>query len=358
MLPDFFTQYPLIFHPPDVIADIHNRQFSFTDRVVDTWQRLWIGTDGFGPMEADMYTYRLESRLQSMSGISPRDVHLHDNKMWIGGMSTGARISGITLWDRTRATWSFFEAPLISRLGRDDVSSISGNDRYVAFGTILGVAVYDIKNDKWQTITTSQGLEGNDVRDVLVSDSVIYVATEFVFNWIDLTTMRVSEMRQTTLDHVNINQLAIDDSVIWAATRFGLYSINITDGEISFHESRAAVVDYDLSAIEIINNEIWVAGSNGIIYWNRETNDWHSFPALEFKANYRDIAATRNNIWFATNRGVLKYDRKRDYWRLFDDTDGLISKNTFHIDVEKQHLWISTDQGVSKFLWHRKGRID
>jgi ligand-binding sensor domain-containing protein len=170
--------------------------------------------------------------------------------------------------------------------------------------------------------------------------------------------MRVSEMRQTTLDNVAINQLALDDSVIWAATRFGLYSINPENEEILFHQSRAGVVDYDLNTIEVIGDEIWFAGNYGITFWNRKTDEWRSFPALELKADFRDIATTKNVIWLATDEGLLKYDRKRDYWRLYTETDGLISNNVFHIDPEDRYLWITTDKGVCKFHWKRKGRID
>jgi ligand-binding sensor domain-containing protein len=357
-LPDFFTQYPLMFQPPDILFDEFNRQFYFTDRVTDTWQRLWIGTDGFGPMEADMYTFRLESRLQSISDISPRDLYLDDDNIWIGGIGTGAQIGGISRWDRAHDKWTFFEAPLISRLSRDDVSAISGNERYIAFGTDMGVAIYDIKRDKWRSISTMDGLEGNNVYDVLVTDSLVYVGSEFGFNWINLASLRVSELRQTTLDNVAINQLAVDDSLIWAATRFGLYSIDIEDESVEFHGSRAGVIDYNLSAIEVIDDEIWFASQNGITFWNRRTDVWQSFPGLELTTQYRDIAATKKNIWFATDQGLLKYNRKRDYWRIFTEADGLINNNVFHIDPENSYLWITTATGISKFRWKRKGRID
>ena len=359
MLPDFFTQFPLMFQPPDKIYDQHNRQFRFTDRITDTWQRIWIGTDGIGPMVADLYTFRMESKLYSLSNISPRDIYIDNDDVWIGGMPTSFQVGGISRWDRETDEWTYFEAPLISNLHRDDVFSISGNDRYITFATVLGVSIYDKKQNRWRTISAMQGLKGDQIFDVVTNDSIIYVATEYGFNWIDIYSMKVYELNETTLDHVAIHQLAVDkDNIIWAATRYGLYSIDLPNDNIEFHSSRAGVIDYNLKAIEIIGNEIWFASNNGITYWDRSSDTWSSFPALQINAEYRDIAATKSCVWFATDRGLLKYDRKREYWRLYTKKDGLLSKNVYHLDPEGQYLWISTDQGITAFVWDREDRLD
>jgi len=357
-LPDFFTPVSMIYQKPDIIYDQFNRIFYFTDRITDSWQRVWIGTDGFGPVEGDLFTFRLESHVQSISNIFPRDLYIKDDMMWIAGMNSDEQISGISLWDRIKNEWTYFEAPLIMQLQQDNVRSISGNDNFTVFATILGVAVYDHKKYKWRTITALNGLESDEVYDVVADQEYVYVGSENGFNWIDLKSMKVYEMSGRTLDNVSVNQLAIDDSIIWAATRFGLYSIDPYNDRIRFHGSRANVVDYDIKAVEVIGDEIWFAGPNGITYWNKKTDEWNSFPALEFKAEYRDIASTKNCVWFATNKGVLKYDRKREYWRLFTAKDGLINKDTYHIDPEDNHLWITTNHGITRFLWQRTGRID
>jgi ligand-binding sensor domain-containing protein len=274
-------------------------------------------------------------------------------------MPTSFQVGGISRWNRESDEWTYFEAPLISNLYRDDVVSISGNDRYIAFATILGVAIYDKNKDRWRTISALQGLMGDQVFDVVANDSVIYVATEYGFNWIDLYSMKVYSVSDNFLDQVTIYQLAVDsDELVWAATRYGLYSIDLYQDKVTFHGSKAGVIDYNLNALEIIGDEIWFASNNGISYWNRSTDTWISFPALQINAQYRDIAATKDCVWFATDRGLLKYDRERDYWRLFTKKDGLLSKNVYHIDPEGQYLWLTTDHGITAFVWNREDRID
>ena len=358
-LPDFFTNVSLMYLPDGTVFDQYNRQFSLTDRVADDRQRVWIGTNGIGPLLGDLFSRYLERMTQSISDISPRDMYIDGDEVWIGGMGRHGKISGISHWDRKRDTWEYFEAPFIPAMYKDDVNAISGNKNYIAFATVYGVLIYDLSNGNWKTITVKDGLEADLVFDVAIDDSMLYCASEYGINWIDLQTMRVYEPRETTLDHVPVYQISIDQNKIWAATRFGLYQIDPYEEKITFIASRAGVVDYDLHAVEIIGDEIWTAGSGGIAYWNRSKDEWYSFPNLDFNGTYRDIMPTRNVIWFATDRGLLKYDRKMDYWRLFSEIDGLISSDIYHIDADNSnHIWISTGKGITSFRWRRKGRID
>jgi ligand-binding sensor domain-containing protein len=357
-LPDFFTDIALTYHLDGKIFDRYNREFRLTDRIIDSWQRLWCGTDGFGPMVADMYAFRLESKTQSIPNISPRDIFMHDDIMWIGGIRSDYSLGGITRWDRKRDEWQYFEAPFISQLYKDDITSISGNEHYIAFGTSLGLVIYNSYKDSWRTLSSKHGLEGDQVLDVEVIGDTAYVGTEFGLNWVDLGSMRVYESSHTTLDHIRINQLSVVDDNVWAATRNGLYSIDIENDVIQFHASQAAAVDYNLTALEIIDNEIWIANDYGIAFWQRDKNEWYSFPDLSFSGRIRDIGRTKNTVWFATDEGLLKFERDKNYWRLYTTTDGLISNNTFHVDPEGKSLWISTDLGITAFKWKRSGRLD
>jgi hypothetical protein len=357
-LPDFFTDVSLIYHLGGFIYDRYNREFKFTDRVIDSWQRLWIGTDGIGLMKSEMDNFFLESKPQSIPNISPRDIFINENELWIGGIRTRGLIGGITYWDREDDTWQYYEASLTSHLYNDDVSSIAGDKDYVAFGTNHGLALLDRKNSNWISFDTRDGLEGNKIFDVMMYGDTIYIASEYGFNWLDVKSKIIFESHQTILDNVRINQLAYDGQCIWAATRYGLYRIDLNTDNITFISSRAVIPDNNLTALEIIDDQIWIVNNWGIAYWDRTNDEWHSFPDLGIQSEIRDIAQTKNAVWFATDQGLLKYDRKRNYWRLFTDRDGLISNNTYHIDPAGRHLWISTDRGITSFRWQRKGRID
>jgi hypothetical protein len=358
-LPDFFTPFSLMYHLGGYVYDRENRQFFLTDRIVDSWRRLWIGTNGLGPMMAELDHLYLNSLRYSIPAISPRDLFIDGDNLWIGGLRYDAAPAGISQWDRNKDEWHYFEAPFLPYLYSDDVLSINGNKSYIVFATTHGLALLDKKKMSWKSFDSRLGLEGDLVLDVLPFEHRIYVATQYGLNWLNLSSMEIEEPYQTELDNLYISQLAEDSESIWAATRFGLYRIDPKTDQISFISSKAVLPDYDLQAIEIIDKEIWMANKHGIAFWNRETDEWHSFPALNLQAEIRDIAHTnKNTIWFATSSGLLKYDRKREYWRMYTTKDGLIDNDVYHLDPAGKEIWISTHEGISVFRWQRKGRLD
>ena len=357
-LPDFFTERFFIYHLGGYVFDQHNRQFNFTDRIVDSWQRLWVGTDGYGPMRAELDHKYLESSPQSIPNISPRDIFIDNQNIWIGGFRYDQTVGGITRWNKKEDKWEYFEASLNSQIYKDDISAISGNDQYVLFASVLGLTLYDKKKDKWKTFDIRDGIEGNRIIDVIIEGDTAYVATEYGLNWIDLLSMEIYEPTESTLDNVQINQLAHDGQTLWAATRFGLYSIDSFNNEILFHSSKAVLPDYNLTAVEVVKDKIWIANTYGIAFWDRISDEWRSFPGLLFQGDIRDIASTKKIIWFATDQGLLKYDPTSNHWRLFDERDGLINRNVYRLDPDGRRLWISTEKGITSFRWKRTGRID
>ena len=357
-LPDFFTDRSFIYHLDGYVFDQYNRQFNFTDRIVDSWQRLWVGTDGIGPMMAELDHIRLESIPQSIPNISPRDIFIDEDIFWIGGFRHDNSVGGITRWDRKNDEWQYIEASFVPQIYKDDVFAITGNKQYVLFATILGLTVYDKKNDKWKTFDIKEGLEGNRILDIIIQGNTAYVATQYGLNWLDLLSQNIYSSTQSILENVQINQLTHDGELLWAATRYGLYSIDSFNDEIVFYSSRAVLPDYNPTAIEIINDQIWIANKYGIAYWDRPSDQWHSFPALNFQGEIRDIASAGNFIWFATNQGLLRYSPEGNFWRMFDERDGLINKNVFRLDLQRKYLWISTEEGITSFRWRRKGRND
>jgi len=357
-LPDFFTDISFIYHLGGYVFDQYNRQFDFTDRVVDSWQRLWVGTNGIGPMMAELDHIRLESMPQSIPNISPRDIYIDQNIYWIGGFRYDNSVGGITRWDSKNDEWQYIEASFIPQIYKDDVLAITGEGKYVLFATTHGLTIYNKKKDRWKTYDIKEGLEGNKILDIVIHGDTAYVATQYGLNWMDLLSMKIYQPSQNTLDNVQINQLTHDGELLWAATRYGLYSIDTFNDEITFYSSRAVLPDYNPTAVEIVDNQIWIANKYGIAYWDRTSDQWRSFPALNFQGEIRDIATSGKYIWFATNQGLLRYSPDENYWRIFDERDGLINKNVFRLDSQGRHLWISTEQGITSFRWKRKGRID
>lgn len=356
--PNFFTERNVMYIPPDQVLDYENREYKFTDRVVDEWQRLWLGTNGFGPMMADMSTLSLLSYHQSIPNISVRDIYFDEDNIWIGGIPKRNGISGITLWDDYENKWQYFEAPFYSGIYRDDVLAIDGNNKFVLFATIYGVVVFDKSKSRWKTYTQLDGLEGDIVNDVLIHQNMAYIATENGLNWVDMKSSRVEGISGSAIDNVNINQITVHQDTLYLATRLGLYCMDLKEKNVQFQSSRAAIPDFNLTAINTHKNEIWLANEYGVAYNDKSKKSWFSFADLSIKPNIRDIAFTDSTVWFATSKGLMKFDREMNNWRLFTTNDGLIDNNVYHIDVENDNLWLSTEKGFTIFNYNRQGRLD
>ncbi len=143
MLPDFFTDRFWVYHFDGTLFDRYNREFKLTDRIVDSWNRLWTGTNGAGPMRGEFDFIRLESMPYSIPDISPRDCFLDENDIWVGGIRNSTGVAGISRLNRKSKSWQYYEAAFISHLYKDDVVALCGNSHAVIFATNLGCSVYD-----------------------------------------------------------------------------------------------------------------------------------------------------------------------------------------------------------------------
>ena len=190
-LPDFFTGIGLMYFLGGTVQDEHNRKFNFTDRITDQMQRLWIGTDGIGPMMADLYTRNLEWLPQSIPNISPRDIFIDQDFMWIGGTFKQGAVHGLTLWDRGHNHWYYYEAPYLSGLFHDEALCIEGNEECVLFATKYGLSYYNYDKDQWKSFSMVDGLEGEQINDIIIKSGYAFIATESGFNWLDLSSLYI-----------------------------------------------------------------------------------------------------------------------------------------------------------------------
>jgi ligand-binding sensor domain-containing protein len=174
----------------------------------------------------------------------------------------------------------------------------------------------------------------------------------------DLKSNLAEGVSGTQIDNVEIHQITEWNDTLYLATKLGLYSMDLKGKKVKFISSRSAIPDFNLTSINSHENEIWIGNSYGIAYKNLLTNSWGSFPDLSIKPEIRDIAFTNSAVWFATNKGLMKFNREMNSWRLFTTSDGLINNNVYHIEVENDNLWLSTEKGFTIFRFNRPGRLD
>lgn len=110
------------------------------------------------------------------------------------------------------------------------------------------------------------------------------------------------------------------------------------------------------SLFEGSNSEIWVGTRSGIMLMRDELNlkrvDFlHQTNSTPFKFSVNCFQEDNTNrIWVGTyHQGLALLDIKNLTYKLFTTKDGLPSNNILGILADGKNLWISTDNGLSKF---------
>jgi len=363
-LPDFFAERKYMFRPPDEILDEENRIFQFTHtRVVDFFRRLWIGTNGLGVASSNAGDLTLNIHQQSITNIAPRDSYYDadENTLWIGGHSLNRVPDGVIRWNMDKNSWHKYEAPFYTGLYNNEVNVITGNERFIFFGTEYGLTRYSKKNGGWRTFTRGEQLESDLILDLQWLGNRLFIATDEGFNWMEPPYKYVVCPRDRQLGITPVYRMAAADSVLFLATRNGVYKFNPETEQFSFFQTRSAVLDVGISTMNISKEgEIWIAGKYGVMYYSPAEDKWESFANIGhyIYGRIHDIHFTKGHVWFATDDGLLKYVKRKNHWYLYTTEDGLPTNQVFRIDSDGKDLWLSTSGGLTIFRWKKKGRIE
>jgi len=358
--PSFFANENYELMLDGIIYSPDNEEFNVTDRVVDSWFKMWFGTNGTGIGQANLDLLQLNFIKQSIPSIRPKDVFVNDNGVWIAGTPFQEKERGITRWNYEDDTWNYFKSGIDYNIFSDDIHIIEGIDQQVFFGTEQGLLQYNSKKEKWINLQRANPLKNDVIFDLFPMDEILYIASENGAFKYDYQTKSMESIGKKFLHQTTVNKIAGSGQKIYLATDRGIFEYNPSKDKTSLLDSRAAIADNFIDAVGENNDTLWFAGQNGIGYYDIINNIWKSFPStsLRLKSKINDIAFTDWSVWFATNKGLLKYDTYRDYWYLYTKKDGLADNRVYNIDVDDDSLWLSTFGGVTFFRWYREGRIE
>lgn len=342
-----------------LILNPDNFEYRPTDRIVDNWYKLWIGTNGAGVGRADLDLLQLDFIQNSIPDIEPRDVHIVKSKIWVGGLSKMKNERGIGQWDLAEDRWTYFKAGIRRGLVSDQVYVICSIKNNVFFGTEQGLLSYNMKNERWKKYHTSI-LKRDRIYDLAEMNHLLFIASENGLFVLDTKSKIIDQLGSPSLNQTKISNLAGADSLVFAATVRGIYKFNINQQTTELLKSRTAIADNFITALGFINDSLWFSSAKGIGLFDIKQNSWKSFPAinLDINTNVKDIKISDNHIWFATQSGLLKYDSYRDYWYLYTREDGLADNRIYNIEIDNDYLWLATDKGITRFRWYSEDRFE
>lgn len=280
--------------------------------------------------------------------------------MWLGGRHRHGDPGGITWWNMDEGEWTYFEAPFLTQLRSDAVTTIAADSRFVWFGTDDGLARYDKQEDAWRTFSAHQNLWDDRINSLAIQDTLLWVGTESGVNCIILPGMDIRRIQDRRLIHRIIHWIEYDGEFIWIGTDLGIYRYDHQRKNWDYMDGYAGMVRPEVTAISAWEDEVWFGTSQGIEVYYKSTNEWEGFPSQHYPIQgwIHNILADNANVWIGTEEGVFKLIKKEKRFRQFTVNDGLLANPVHWILLDGDYVWFGTDLGLTRFYWNSPYRID
>jgi ligand-binding sensor domain-containing protein/signal transduction histidine kinase/CheY-like chemotaxis protein/AraC-like DNA-binding protein len=143
---------------------------------------------------------------------------------------------------------------------------------------------------------------------------------------------------------------------MWVGAFSGLYTIEKDESGLKTTLHQAAyplVMDKDVhDLMEDSHKNLWIGTSTGIYVLNPGNRKMQPVKGKEAgNANVNAIIEDKaGNVWIATrNMGIIRCNADYTVTAGYTTADGLPDNNVWGIVEEGEHLWLSTDNGISKF---------
>ena len=350
------------FEPFPVVTDyVNTLAFSPDGRLlVGTRNGLWIIRPPFYP-PASGGIRGVTHITDGLPNLNVRAVALDGGAIWMGTPGGIARSDGIGV----QRVFTMQPDGLL----HDNVQSIAVVDKQVFFGTVAGLAVYEVEKDRWEKHTPYHDTE------ILREDQARWIELDghhlWVLNWAaspNGAILKFDRRTDTWVEYTKyalplsseipfitgIRRLAVGAENVWCATGDGgvLRYNKASDTWTHFTRSSGLPGHY-ATLIELDGpNGIWVAFQGGVAaHYDTRTEKWETVKVTEAGAgtNIEDIACTKDYVWFSTNSvGVKRYERATKTWRSYTEAQGMASRSGQWIAADGEGVW--TSGGVS-YSW-------
>ena len=340
------------FEPFPIVTDYVNTLTFSPDR------RLLVGTrNGLWIIQGETSTHITEG----LPNLNVRAVAIDRETIWVGTPGGVARSDGASVHR------VFTMQP--DGLLHDNVQSIAVVDKQIFFGTVAGLAVYEIEEDRWDKHTPYHDTE------ILREDEARWIELDghylWVLNWAaspNGAILKFDRRTDTWVEYTKealplssdvpfitaVPRLAVGVENVWCATGDGgVLRYNKTSDTWTHFTKSSGLPGHHATRIEVDEpNGVWVAFLGGVAaHYDARTEKWESVKVTEAGPGtyIEDIACTKDYVWFSTNGvGVKRYERATRTWRSYTEAQGMASRSGEWIAADGEGVWTS---GGSSYSW-------
>lgn len=344
------------------------------DLYVDRHNRLWIGTGNKGLCYFDSKT----ETFHQIKGISNEFIHCMTEdefgRLWIG-TEWGLNIYS----DEDKSVKSFFTNPSDKNSINDNaIHSIFCDDYHnMLVGTYFGGVNLSLKLYQqfniYESGNSNPYLSGKAIRQIIGDrNNNLWIATEDGgLNFYNMEKDQFTSYKHggsNSIAYNNVHSLMMDrDGDLWIGMFLkGLNKFDIKTGRFSWYgkiKNREFNADNVFFLLQDKNGLIWIATSNGVLTYDKITNEFRQFEPAIFNDETVNVLMedSQGAIWIGTrNKGAYKYNQKLNNLKNYRASNGnSISDNFINYLYEdhKKNIWIATHNGGLNMLNTRTDNI-
>ena len=332
-----------------------DRNYRILDALVDSWNNLWIATDGLGVGRADLTFNQLEFLQSGPLGNNVTALDVDGSSIWIGGQTDfSARARGISRFDRETEKWHYYESGTIPRLDDAEISDVLSDTANVWFATDQGVIRYYKSNETWDTYRYSRGSSTRHIRHtraMALGNDRLWLGTERGLAVLDL---KADTLRAVKGSHTfRIRDLATSTKYIWAATHKGLFRSPVDDVTWSRTPGPSAA-HQPILAVDTAGDSTWAlaAAPPTLLISVHPDSTWTTQEIPEAAGSTEaTLSVSGHRAWIGTESGVIRVNTLSGKSSELTAIDGLLDDYVQVVRLEGDTVWIGTRNGLSLYRW-------
>ncbi len=332
-----------------------NRNYRILDAQIDTWDNLWIATDGLGVGHANL-NFRELKFLQSGPLVqNVTALEIDGASVWVGGQDDfDVYTRGMSRYDRETENWAYYEPGAIRRLDDAQTADILADSTDVWFATNRGVVRYRRAEDAWDTYRYGRGASTSHIRSTTSlarGRGRIWLGTRRGLAVLDLGSDTLRTVPGST--NFRIRDLATGSRYVWAATNKGLFRCPIDDVTWAPVKSHAAATQ-PILALDASGDTTWALAAIPpvLLISTHPDSLWRALDLPEAGGSpAASLSAAGERAWIGTQFGVIRANTRNGGTTSYSQIDGLLDDTVHIVEIEGPDVWIGTRSGLSRYRW-------
>lgn len=301
-----------------------NKQKNILTLYQDDSGLIWVGMEYGGVSK-----FNPLANFQNYKSVENFDNTMNDNNVLSiykdkeGYIWAGTKNGGVNKLDLEKRTIKYYEHNINDKnsISSNTVSHIMEDSKGLMwFATDMGLNILDKKTEKIKRYIYDQNEKSNNVINYIFEDSYndIWIGTE----------VGLLKYERDSGEHIYINK-----------EKNGLSGKNIT------------------TIFEDSNKDIWIGTFNdGLNKYSRENEQIKTYknnPQNEKTISNDQIKTIvedeQGNLWIGTSNGLNKFNKRTGEFKVFTENNQFKSNFISGILMYDDYLWISGNEGISKF---------